>query len=104
MTNRMAGKVAIVTGGAHGIGGAIADRLAADGAQVLVADVDGQAALARVEAIRQAGGTAEPTTVDVRKRPETEAMVQTAVGHWGRLDILVANAGIVEAPVFEDQP
>lgn len=85
-------KVAIVTGGAMGIGGASARRLAAHGARVLVADMDLAAAEANVERIRAAGGTAFAGRYDVSDPAQIEAMVADAVSRWGRLDILVNNA------------
>ncbi|MGI9477993.1 MAG: SDR family NAD(P)-dependent oxidoreductase [Hyphomicrobiaceae bacterium] len=97
---RLGGKIAIVTGAAHGIGGAIADRLAADGAKVLAADIEFDAAEARSAAIRAAGGEAIGLKVDVRERGDTEAMVARAVAEWGRLDILVSNAGITDRQPF----
>jgi 3-oxoacyl-[acyl-carrier protein] reductase len=102
MPQRFEGKVAVVTGAAHGIGGAIADRLASEGAKVLVADIEEAAARTRAEAIAAAGGMAAAMAVDVRERSRTAAMIERAVGEWGRLDILVSNAGIVDrAPFLE---
>jgi NAD(P)-dependent dehydrogenase (short-subunit alcohol dehydrogenase family) len=89
---RFADQVAIVTGGALGIGGATARRLAADGARVLIADVDDAAAARNVEAIRSAAGTAEALHVDVASADGVQTMVEQAVGNWGRLDIVVNNA------------
>lgn len=85
-------RVAIVTGGAQGIGGATARRLAADGARVLIADINPDAAQANVARIRAAGGVAEAITADIAQRPHIEAMVAKAVELWGRLDMLVNNA------------
>jgi len=87
-----AGQVAIVTGGAMGIGGATARRLARDGARVLVADVEDQAAAFNVQTIRAAGGTAESLHVDVGTNDGVRGMVERAVELWGRLDIVVSNA------------
>ena len=102
MPQRFEGKVAVVTGAAHGIGGAIADRLASEGAKVLVADIEEAAARTRAEAIAAAGGMAAAMAVDVRERSRTAAMIERTVGEWGRLDILVSNAGIVDrAPFLE---
>jgi NAD(P)-dependent dehydrogenase (short-subunit alcohol dehydrogenase family) len=89
---RLEGQVAIVTGGAMGIGGATARRLAGDGARVLVADVEDDAAASNVQTIRQAGGTAEPLHVDVGTADGVRGMVEHAVGLWGRLDIVINNA------------
>ena len=91
-TPRLAGQVAIVTGGAQGIGGATARRLAEEGARVLIADVDEATAATNVATIRGAGGAAEAFRADVGKHEDVRAMVQQAVDRWGRLDILVNNA------------
>lgn len=85
-------RVAIVTGGGQGIGGATARRLAQAGAQVLIADFDVDAAQANVAQIRASGGVAELLKTDVSQAAEIEAMVTCAVDLWGRLDILVNNA------------
>ena len=89
---RLAGQVAIVTGGAMGIGGATARRLAADGARVLIVDVEDQVASANVDRIRQAGGEADAFTADVGTADGVQAMIERAVDAWGRLDIVVNNA------------
>ena len=86
------GKVAIVTGGAAGIGGATSRLLAEQGASVLIADVNMPEAEANAETIRGAGGTAEVLSTNVGRHEDIAAMVQTAIDHWGRLDILVNNA------------
>jgi NAD(P)-dependent dehydrogenase (short-subunit alcohol dehydrogenase family) len=89
---RLSDKVAIVTGGALGIGGATARRLAEEGARVLIADVEDQAAAANVRTIRAAGGVAESLTVDVATAEGVRGMVDRAVEQWRRLDIVVNNA------------
>ncbi|HEX2185892.1 MAG TPA: SDR family oxidoreductase, partial [Chloroflexota bacterium] len=89
---RLKDQVAIVTGGAQGIGGATARRLAEEGARVLIADIDAETAAANVAAIRDAGGTAEHVVADVGKHQDIRAMIEGAVSRWGRLDILVNNA------------
>ncbi|MGH2367336.1 MAG: SDR family NAD(P)-dependent oxidoreductase [Chloroflexota bacterium] len=89
---RLTDQVAIITGGAQGIGGATARRLAEEGARVLIADVDQEMAAANVATIRQAGGTAERILADVGKHQDIRAMVEDAVARWGRLDVLVNNA------------
>lgn len=89
---KFAGKVAIVTGGAQGIGGATARRLAADGARVLIVDIDLDAANRNAERIRKAGGTAKAIQGDVALEEVCRGMVSTATGEWGRLDFLIQNA------------
>jgi len=95
--NRFEGKTAIVTGAAHGIGAAIATRLAREGGNVLVADIEAAAAEATAQAI---GERAAAMAVDVRDRDQVQAAVDDAVGRWGRLDVMVANAGIVDRAAF----
>jgi len=85
-------KVAIVTGGAQGIGGATSRRLAAEGARVLVADFNDGAAAENVRRIREAGGVAEAIHADVSKTEDIEKMIATSVETLGGLDILVNNA------------
>ena len=90
--NRLEGQVAIVTGGASGIGGATSRRLAEEGARVLIADVNESAAKANMQLIKDAGNLAEQLNVDVSNSEDIRAMVERAVSTWGRLDILVNNA------------
>ena len=90
--SRLEGQAAVVTGGALGIGGATSRRLAEEGASVLIADVDVDAAQANTEAIAEAGGRAVAMRADVSRADEIEAMVERAYAEFGRLDILVNNA------------
>lgn len=85
-------QVAVVTGGAQGIGGGVARRLAKEGARVLIADIDTKAAAANVSRIEDAGGTAAAISADMSKAADIERMIAEAVKRWGRLDILVQNA------------
>lgn len=89
---RLDGKVAIVTGGARSIGAAFAKGLAAEGAKVVIADID--AADETLGIIKQAGGEAMAVRTDVTSEADCENMVAEAVAAYGRLDILVANAGL----------
>jgi 3-oxoacyl-[acyl-carrier protein] reductase len=87
---RFEGQTALVTGGARGIGAATAARLAAEGAHVVVADYDGEAAEATA---REIGGVG--VRCDVTSREEVEAAAATALERDGRLDVLVTCAGII---------
>ncbi len=89
---RLDGQVAIVTGGARSIGAAFAKGLAAEGAKVVIADLD--AAEETLGIIKQAGGEAMPVKTDVTSEADCQAMVAKAVETYGKLDILVANAGL----------
>ena len=89
---RLDGQVAVVTGGAQGIGGAASRRLAEEGAKVLIADIDERTAQVNVETIRRAGGTAESLRADLGRHEDIRAMIERASYLWGRLDILVNNA------------
>lgn len=89
---RLEGKVAIVTGGAQGIGGATARRLAEEGAKVLIADIDVAMAEANADRIRAAGNEADVVRTDVGNSTDIKMMVGRAVENWGRLDILFNNA------------
>jgi 3-oxoacyl-[acyl-carrier protein] reductase len=95
VTPPLAGRTAIVTGGANGIGEAIAMRLARDGASVVVADIDGSAADAAAKRIAQEGGIGVGVACDVTARAEVEGLVDGAVAQFGGLDIAVTSAGIV---------
>ena len=90
----LSGKVAVVTGGAKGIGQGIADRLSEAGATVLVVDIDAEGAQAAAAAIEERGGTASSTVADLSTADGANAAVATAVERYGRIDILVNNAGI----------
>jgi len=88
------GKVAVVTGGAKGIGGATAELFAQQGAKVVVFDLD-PAAEAQVAAIEAAGGTAMVVRGSVASEDDVKALGEAAVAAYGRIDVLVNNAGIM---------
>src|ERR671912_2937080 len=96
-------RVAIVTGAARGIGFAIAERLSRAGAHVVVADVDEEGAVAAVERLREEGGEAVEAVADITKPDEVDAIVKRAIDAFGKLDVLVNNAGITgrDAPLSE---
>ena len=96
-------RVTIVTGAARGIGFAIAERLSRAGAYVVVADVDEEGAVAAVERLREAGGEAVEAVADITKPDEVDAIVKRAIDTFGKLDVLVNNAGITgrDAPLSE---
>ena len=85
-------KIAIVTGGAVGIGGAIARRLAADGAKVLITDIMEEKAAENVARIQGNGGTASAYEVDISQAEQIRPMIERAVELWGGLHIVVNNA------------
>jgi len=97
VSGRLEGKVALVTGAARGIGLACAEAMAREGARVVLADVDETAGR---ESARRLGATF--VACDVSKKPAVVAAVESAVAAHGRLDIAVANAGIVHAAEFLD--
>ena len=94
MTGRVAGKVAIITGGASGIGRACALRLAEEGAAVVLTDIQDESGHAVAAEINAAGGSAEYLTHDVTSEEAWIAVVAAVVHHHQRLDVLVNNAGI----------
>jgi NAD(P)-dependent dehydrogenase (short-subunit alcohol dehydrogenase family) len=100
--NTLTGKVSIVTGGASGIGEAIARLLARRGAPVVIADVQNEAGAAVADQIRREGHTVEFRRCDVSRTQEVDALVAWTVERFGRLDAMVANAGVqVEKPLAE---
>ena len=90
---RLAGKVALVTGAGNGFGKGIAELFAAQGARVVAADIDGGAAGQVTAAIAADGGDAAAVTGDVSRSRDVAAMVAAAVDGYGRLDVVVNNAG-----------
>ena len=91
---RLQGKVAIVTGGASGIGRATAELFAVERAMVVIADVDEAGGQATVAALVDRGAGAEFVRTDVRHRADVQRLVARAVERFGRVDILVNNAGV----------
>jgi len=94
---RVDGKVAIVTGGAGGIGGATARALAREGASVAVVDIDGAGAVRVAEAIEATGGAAVGVQADLSEETQVAAAVRSAITHFGRLDVLHNNAALTDS-------
>src|SRR5262245_7040006 len=95
-------RVAIVTGSAGGIGEAAALALAQRGDRVIVADLNGEGAKAAAQRIEAQGFAASSTQVDIADPASVRAMVDGAVKAWGRIDVLINNAGIESSSAFLD--
>src|SRR5260370_8336124 len=99
---QVSGKAAIVTGGASGIGEACSETLAREGASVLITDIDDALGKAVVQRIANAGGKARYLHHDVRDEAAWPGVIGEAEKRFGRLDIMVANAGIgIMSPIAE---
>jgi len=97
MARRLEGKVAVITGGASGIGRACALRFAEEGAAIMVADLNGERAEQVVAEVIALGGRADSVVVDTSSEASCEAMAEAAVASFGRIDTCVAAAGISHA-------
>jgi NAD(P)-dependent dehydrogenase (short-subunit alcohol dehydrogenase family) len=95
VTQRLAGKVAIVTGGGTGIGRAVAQVYAEEGARVVVGDIRAEDGERTVAGIGDAGGEAIFVPCDVTNEEDVRSLVAAAEGAYGRLDVMTANAGIL---------
>lgn len=99
MTNRLINKVCIVTGAGNGIGAAVAECFGNEGACVVLADVDAAAGAAKAEELQQRGVQATAIATDITELSGVQEMVSKVLAHFGRIDVLVNNAGI---NVFRD--
>lgn len=104
MSNRLAGKVAIVAGGTKGLGAAIAERMAGEGAKVLISGRDDKAGAALAAKIARAGGVARFRHADMAEPDAAPALVAAALEEWGALHVLAYNAGIFPQSNLIDMP
>jgi 3-oxoacyl-[acyl-carrier protein] reductase len=103
MSKKLEGKIALITGGSRGIGAAIAKRLAADGANVAITYSKGvDAAASVVKEIERAGGQAIAVQADAADAGAVQAAVEKTIATFGRLDVLVNNAGTAIPKTFEE--
>ena len=99
-----AGKVAVITGGASGVGRAIAERLAREGMRLVLGDVEAPALESAVAALREGGAEAVGVVTDVTRFESVEALAQAAVAAFGRVHVLCNNAGVgahEDVPIWE---
>lgn len=102
MTNHVEGKSIVITGGGGGFGKLVAEKAAALGAFVTLGDIDGAAAEAVAAAITASGGKAQALATDVTDLAQCQALVRQAVSAYGRIDVMVNNAGIMPLAFFSD--
>lgn len=102
MSNRLIGKNCLITGAARGMGAAAAESYASEGAKVCVADLDFEGCQSVVERIKAAGGEAVAVQLDVTKRDQMVAAVETTVEAFGSINVIVNNAGINKPMMFLD--
>src|SRR6187402_3130515 len=93
MVERLSGKRTLITGGASGIGFACAERFLAEGARVLLADINQQKGQSAVTALTKQGGQCEFVLCDVAQRSQIANAIERCVSLWGGIDVLINNAG-----------
>lgn len=105
MTGEDGAQVAVITGGARGIGAAIAERLATDGTTVVVWDVDATETENRVDHLERSGHSAGAEVVDVSDPASVAAATENTIDRYGRIDVLINNAGVAgtSAPLWEQE-
>ncbi len=102
MADRLRDKVALVSGGATGVGGAASRLFAREGARVAVLDINAEQAERTVQAIREAGGEACAVIADVSQAAPVQAAVDAVLARWGRIDVLFNHAGSIVVKPFLD--
>ena len=102
---RFADRVVVITGGAGGIGQSTAGKFASEGAKVVIADLDADAARTAAEAIVSEGGVAVSASADVTRYEDVERVIALATSRYGGLDILFNNAGtVIHKPLLDHEP
>jgi NAD(P)-dependent dehydrogenase (short-subunit alcohol dehydrogenase family) len=102
MADRLKDKVAVVSGGATGVGGAASRLFAREGARVAVLDINAEQAEATAQAIRAAGGEALAVIADVSQAGPVQAAIEAVLARWGRIDVLFNHAGSIVVKPFLD--
>ncbi len=102
MKARFTDRVAIITGAGKGMGRRTAEDMAAEGAQVVIADIDERAMDAAVRTIRESGGKAKGVRCDVADRRQVEKLIRDTRQEFGRIDILINNAGVLITGTIEE--
>src|ERR1700685_2613058 len=97
---KLSNKVAVITGAARGIGRACAERLLADGCRVVIADIDTATLATTLDELRKISKEVIQVQADVSRQSEVEYSVKAAVERFGRLDIMINNAGIAISKAF----
>jgi NAD(P)-dependent dehydrogenase (short-subunit alcohol dehydrogenase family) len=103
----LAGRVAVVTGAASGMGYAFAERFAREGMHVVLADIDAAALERAAVSLRAAGHAVLAVPTDVSKAEAVEALVQRAIGEFGKVHLVCNNAGVdgyLDGPIWQAQP
>lgn len=102
MKKRFSGRVAIITGGSKGMGKQTALDMAREGAKIVIGDIDEEKLTQTVDELNASGEIAHGLICDISKRPQVDTLLETAVSTFGRIDILINNAGILIPATIEE--